>query len=293
MTPLRQRMLEDMQVRNLARNTQETYLQQVTQFASHFRQSPAVLGPEEIRTYQVYLTTERQLAPGSILIAVAALRFLYKVTLQRDWRVTEIIPAPKKPQTLPIVLSHAEVQQFLESVPSLKHRTILSVCYAAGLRISEAVRLQPAHIDSRRMVLRVEQGKGQKDRYVMLSPRLLELLRAWWKVAKPWPWLFPGREAERPITTDAVEEACQKAQRRCGIPKPITPHSLRHAFAVHLLEGGTDVRTIQLLLGHRSLATTARYLRIATTQVCATRSPFDLLPQPSVPEPPPAPPRYF
>jgi integrase/recombinase XerD len=286
MTPLRQRMLEDMQVRNLALNTQESYLQQVTQFARHFQQSPERLGPEEIRAYQVYLTTERQLAPGSIRIAVAALRFLYTITLQRHWRVTDLIPAPKKPQPLPIVLSCTEVQEFLESVPRLKHRTILSVCYAAGLRISEAVRLQPAHIDSRRMVLRVEQGKGQKDRYVMLSPKLLELLRVWWKVAKPWPWLFPGREADRPITPKAVEEACQQAQRRCGIPKPITPHALRHAFAVHLLEGGTDVRTIQLLLGHRSLATTARYLRIATTQVCATRSPFDLLPEPRAPQAP-------
>ena len=223
MTPLRQRMLEDMQVRNLALNTQESYVQQVTQFARHFGQSPEELGPEAIRAYQVYLTKERQLAPGSISIAVAALRFLYKVTLQRDWPVTELIPAPKKPQTLPVVLSRAEVQQFLASVPLLKHRTILSVCYAAGLRISEAVRLQPPHIDSQRMVIRVEQGKGQKDRYVMLSPRLLELLRAWWRFAKPWPWLFPGREASQPLTPDAVQEACQKAQRRCGIPKPITP----------------------------------------------------------------------
>jgi integrase/recombinase XerD len=191
------------------------------------------------------------LAPSSILTAVAALRFLYKITLQRAWTVADIIPAPKKPQTLPIVLSRAEVRQFLETVPSLKHRTILTVCYAAGLRISEAVRLQPTDIDSQRMVLRVEQGKGQKDRYVMLSPRLLELLRTWWHVARPRPWLFPGARVGRPITTGAVEEACQQAQRRCGLPKPITPHALRHAFAVHLLEGGTDVRTIQLLLGHR------------------------------------------
>jgi site-specific recombinase XerD len=286
-------MLEDMQVRNLALNTQESYVQQVVQFARHFHQSPEGLGPEEIRAYQVYLTTKRQLAPKSISLAVAALRFLYRVTLQRDWPVTEVLPAPKKPQTLPVVLSREEVRQFLDCVPSLKHRTILSVCYAAGLRISEAVRLQLTDLDSARMVLRVEQGKGQKDRYVMLSPRLLELLRAWWRVARPRPWLFPGREADQPITTDAVEEACQKAQRRCGIPKPITPHSLRHAFAVHLLEGGTDLRTIQLLLGHRSLATTARYLRIATSQVCATRSPFDLLPEASAPAPPPAPSQYF
>jgi integrase/recombinase XerD len=293
MTPLRQRMREDMQIRNLALTTQDSYLQQVTQFARHFHQSPAGLGPEAIRAYQVYLTTERHLAPGSISIAVAALRFLYKVTLQRDWSVTEIIPAPKKPQTLPIVLSREEVQQFLESVPQRKHRTILSVCYAAGLRISEAVRLQLTDIDSRRMVLRVNQGKGQKDRYVMLSPRLLELLRAWWKVAKPWPWLFPGERAGEPITRHAVERVCQQAHRACGIPKPITPHSLRHAFATHLLEAGTDLRTIQLLLGHRSLATTARYLRVATTRVCATASPFDLLPQPSPPAPPPTPPQYF
>jgi integrase/recombinase XerD len=293
MTPLRQRMLEDMQIRNLSPHTQTTYVQQVTQFARHFGRSPDTLGPEEIRAYQVYLTNDKQLAPGSILIAVAALRFLYKITLQREWTVADTIPAPKKPQTLPIVLSREEVRQFLTTVSSLKHRTILSVCYAAGLRISEAVRLQPADIDSQRMVLRVAQGKGQKDRYVMLSPRLLELLRTWWRVAKPQPWLFPGGRVGQPITPDAVEEACQKAQRRCGIPKPITPHSLRHAFAVHLLEAGTDVRTIQLLLGHRSLATTARYLRIATSTVCATRSPFDLLPQPSAPPPPPAPPQYF
>jgi integrase/recombinase XerD len=293
MTPLRQRMLEDMQIRNLSPHTQTTYVQQVTQFARHFGRSPDTLGPEEIRAYQVYLTTEKRLAPSSILTAVAALRFLYTITLHRAWTMADIIPAPKKPQTLPIVLSLAEVRQFLKTVSSLKHRTILTVCYAAGLRISEAVRLQPADIDSQRMVLRVAQGKGQKDRYVMLSPRLLELLRTWWRVAKPQPWLFPGGRVGQPITPDAVEEACQKAQRRCGIPKPITPHSLRHAFAVHLLEAGTDVRTIQLLLGHRSLATTARYLRIATSTVCATRSPFDLLPQPSAPPPPPAPPQYF
>lgn len=287
MTPLRQRMLEDMQVRNLSPHTQVSYLQQVSRFARHFGRSPDVLGPEEIRAYQVYLTNERKLAPGSILIAVAALRFLYMVTLQKDWSLEAAIPAPQKPQQLPVVLSRAEVLQFLDSVRSLKHRTILTVCYAAGLRISEAVRLQPPHIDSQRMVVRVEQGKGQKDRYVMLSPKLLDLLRTWWRVAKPRPWLFPGDRAQQPITRSAVERACQQAQRRSGIRKPITPHTLRHCFAVHLLEGGTDLRTIQLLLGHRSLATTARYLRIATTKVCATPSPFDLLPQPAPPAPPP------
>ena len=169
-------MTEDMQVRNLSPHTQDSYVQQVSLFARHFNKSPEVLGPEEIRSYQVYLTNEKKLAPSSILIAVAALRFLYKVTLHRDWAVEEIIPAPKKPQKLPIVLSPEEVLQFLSCVQSFKHRTILAVCYAAGLRISEAIRLKVGDIDSERMVIRVEQGKCQKDRYVMLSPKLLQIL---------------------------------------------------------------------------------------------------------------------
>lgn len=293
MTPLRQRMMEDMQVRNFSPHTQSTYVLQVSLFARYFSKPPDQLGPEEIRSYQVYLTNEKKLAPGSILIAVAALRFLYKVTLHKDWSVEDIIPAPKKPQKLPIVLSPEEILHFLNCVASPKHRTILTTCYAAGLRISEAIRLKPTEIDSQRMVIRVEQGKGQKDRYVMLSPKLLEVLRDWWRMGKPRPWLFPGDIPGRHISKDAVEQACQKAHQRCRIPKPITPHSMRHAFAVHLLERGTDVRTIQLLLGHRSLATTARYLRIATNKVCSTTSPFDLLPQPVAAEPSPAPPQYF
>jgi len=293
MTPLRQRMTEDMQVRNLSPCTQTSYAQQVSLFARHFHRSPEQLGPEEIRTYQVYLTNEKKLAPGSVLIAVAALRFLYKVSLKKDWAFEEVIPAPKKPQTLPIVLSPEEVLQFLGCVTNTKHHAILTTCYAAGLRISEAVRLTIPDIDSQRMVLRVDQGKGQKDRYVMLSPKLLEILRAWWRVGKPRQWLFPGENHGQHISKNAVEQACQKARRRCSIPKPITPHSLRHAFAVHLLESGTDVRTIQLLLGHRSLATTARYLRIATSKVCSTSSPLDLLPHPVPVEPKPAPPQHF
>ena len=283
MTPLRQRMLEDMQIRHLASSTQRAYVEHVARFARHFGRSPALLGPEEIRAYQVYLTNDKQLAPASMVITVAALRFLYTVTLQKTWSVEAVIPAPKTPQTLPVVLSPAEVVQFLDCVAAPKHRTILTTCYAAGLRISEAVRLTPPAIDSQRMVLRIEQGKGQKDRYVMLSPKLLTILRDWWRVSRSTPWMFPGDRPGDPITTRAVNRACRKAHRRCGIPKPITPHSLRHAFAVHLLEAGTNVRTIQLLLGHRSLATTARYLAIATTQVCATASPLDLLPRPVAP----------
>ena len=293
MTPIRQRMTEDMQVRNLSPHTQASYVQQVSLFARYFNKSPEVLGPEEIRAYQVYLTNERKLAPSSILIAVSALRFLYKVTLHKKWTFEDVIPAPIKPQTLPVILSPEEVLHFLDCISGLKHRTILTTCYGAGLRISEAVRLKPADIDSPRMVIRVEQGKGRKDRYVMLSPKLLESLRNWWRVAKPKEWLFPGDIAGTHISKDAVEQACQKAHKRCRIPKPVTPHSLRHAFAVHLLESGTDVRTIQLLLGHRSLATTARYLRIATTKVCSTTSPLDLLPRPVAAEPKPAAPQHF
>jgi integrase/recombinase XerD len=203
MTPLRRRMLEDMQVRNLSPHTQRSYVQQVSQFARHFQRSPEQLGPEEIRTYQVYLTNEKKLAPGSIVIAVSALRFLYTVTLKKDWPVDEVIPAPKVPQTLPVVLGPAEVLQFLTCVASPKHRTILTTCYAAGLRISEAIALTNPMIDSQRMVIRVEQGKGQKDRYVMLSPKLLEILRDWWRRERPTSWLFPGDRPGQHISKDA------------------------------------------------------------------------------------------
>jgi integrase/recombinase XerD len=181
------------------------------------------------------------------------------------------------PQKLPQVLSQKEVSQFLDAVESLKHRVILTVCYAAGLRVSEAVHLKPAAIDSRRMVIRVEDGKGRKDRYVMLSPKLLDILRDYWKATRPTEWLFPGDRPGQPITRSAVERVCQETRQRSDITKPVTPHSLRHAFAVHLLESGADLRTIQLLLGHRSLTTTSRYLRIATSKVCATASPLDSL----------------
>jgi integrase/recombinase XerD len=285
MTSLRQRMTEDMQVRNLALNTQTCYVQQVSLFARHFDKSPEQLGPEDIRAYQVYLTNERKLATGSVLIAVAALRFLYKVSLKKDWTFEDIIPAPKKPQKLPVIPSPEEVLHFLGSVRSTRNRAILTSCYAAGLRISECIHLKAADIDSQRMVIRIDQGKGHKDRYVMLSPKLLETLRSYWKAVRPTDWLFEGDIPGQPINRSSVELACQKACQLPGNRKSITPHSLRHAFAVHLLESGTDVRTIQLLLGHRSLATTARYLRIATSKVCSASSPLDLLPRPIPVEP--------
>lgn len=293
MKPLRQRMIEDMQVRNLALNTQRSYVEQVSRFARHFNKSPEQLGPEDIRAYQVYLTSERKLAPSSVIIAVAALRFVYKVSLKKNWHLEDVIPAPKIPQKLPVVLSPEEVLQFLSCIDNTKHHAILTTCYAAGLRISEAVCLKIGDIDSQRMVIRVDQGKGQKDRYVMLSPTLLEILRTWWRVNKPRDWLFPGDIAGQHITTFAVGRACQKARTISKLRKELTPHSLRHAFAVHLLESGTDVRSIQLLLGHRSLATTARYLRIATSKVCSTASPLDLLPHPGSTDSEPATAQHF
>src|SRR5271170_3077845 len=203
MTPLRIRMIEDMQIRNLSLQTQTTYVQQVSLFARHFGQPPERLGRDDIRAYQIHLVRDKHMAASSISVAVAALRFLYTITLKRAWTVEEDIPAGRRPRTLPNVLSQEEVGQFLNAVSDLKHRVILTICYAAGLRISEAVHLRPSAIDSQRMVIRVEQGKGRKDRYVMLSPKLLDTLRSYWKAMRPKEWLFPGDHPGQPITRDA------------------------------------------------------------------------------------------
>src|SRR5271156_3791052 len=277
MSPLRRRMIEDMQIRNLTPNTQRVYIANVFRFACHFRKSPDRLGPPEIRTYLLHLTRERRLAASSIIVTVSALRFFYTITLKRDWVVEDDIPAGRQAKKLPVVLSKEEVARFLGAVDNLKHRMVLTVCYATGLRISEAVRLTPAAIDSKRMVIRVEQGKGRKDRYVMLSPKLLDMLRGYWKSTHPGKWLFPGRWPGEPISPLSINRTCREVSQKCGLGKPIGPHSLRHAFAVHLLEAGTDLRTIQLLLGHRNLSTTAKYLMIATSKVCATASPLESL----------------
>ena len=228
MTPLRQRMLEDMQVRNLSPHTQASYCQQVSQFARYFGKSPEDLGPEDIRTYQVYLTNERNLAPVSILIAVAAIRFLYKITLKRNWVFEEVIPTCKKPQKLPEVLSPEEVLHLLDHVRTLKQRTILTTCYAAGLRVSEVTRLRVEDIDSARMVIHVRQGKGHKDRDVMLSPRLLAVLREYWKLQRPRPYLFPGRQPDRPVSPRTVQMVCQRALEASGLSKHVHMHTLRH-----------------------------------------------------------------
>jgi len=274
MTPLRQRMSEDLRLRNFAPLTQRRYLDAVAKFAQYFGRSPDQLGPEHIRTYQLHLLSQ-QMSYSSLRIVVSALRFFYHVTLDREWAIEEI-PYPRQPRTLPVILSLAEVAQFLSAITNLKHRAALMTAYAAGLRVSEVVNLKVTDIDSQRMVIRVQQGKGRKDRYVMLSPQLLLVLRSYWRAVRPKDWLFPGRHGMH-LGVRMVQVACRQAHQASGLAKRVTVHTLRHSFATHLLEAGTDVRTIQLLLGHRSLATTACYTHVATTTVCATPSPLDLL----------------
>jgi integrase/recombinase XerD len=276
---LRQRMIDDMVVRNLAPNTMLCYLKQVHYLARYFGRSPGRLTPDDIREYQLYLSQDRKVSVNSRLVAMTALRFLYGVTLRRE-RFIEMLPMPRKEHYLPVILSPAEVLRFLEAAPSFSHRVIFSTMYGTGMRVSEAVHLRMRHIDSQRMMIRIEQSKGNRDRDVPLSPKLLELLRAYWRKVRPQEWLFPGQNPEQPLGREAVGQAVTLAARRAGLTKKPSPHCLRHSFAVHLLEAGTDLRKIQLLLGHRSLATTARYLYLTTTAICAVTSPLDLLPYP-------------
>lgn len=276
MTPLRQRMIEDMKLRNLSPHTVQAYVDRVAAFAKYFGKSPQSLGPEDVRAYLVFLVEEKRVSWSYYGQAICALRFLYRVTLGKDWVVKGVV-SPKKETKLPVILSPAEVTQFLEAIKSLKHRAILMTAYAAGLRVSEVVALQVADIDSRRMVIRVRQGKGHKDREVMLSPRLLAVLREYWKAGRPKYWLFPGPVPDRPVTANTVYRACVQAARDAGLGKHVTVHTLRHSFATHLLESGTNLRTIQLLLGHRSLRTTAVYTHVSAASLEATRSPLDRL----------------
>ena len=280
MTPLRRRMIEDMGVRNLSLKTQRRYIDQIARFAKYFGKSPELLGPEEIRTYQVYLVNTQHVSWSTFNIAVSALRFLYHITLQKDWALDRI-PFQRQGRTLPVVLSLSEVSEFLGAVTNLKHRAIFMAAYGAGLRTSEVTHLHVADIDSSRMVIRVQQGKGRKDRYVMLSPKLLEVLREYWKVFHPTDWLFPGRSKDRPISEGTIRAVYENARQASGLRKDVTVRALRHSFATHLLEAGTDVRTIQILLGHRSLQTTARYTHVSANTVCATSSPLDALPNPN------------
>jgi len=276
MTPLRQRMLDDMALRNLAPRTQTNYIHHVAAFARYWDRSPAELDLEAVREYELHLLQERKLSPDGVNQFVSAVKFLYLVTLEMPWSDVNF-PRVRRPHRLPVVLSHEEVVQFFDHVPSLKYRAALMTCYGAGLRVSEAVALKVSDIDSQRMLLRVEQGKGRKDRYAMLSPRLLEVLRTWWRAARPHPWLFPGSPTGRHLHAGSLQQACRDAWLRSGIRKRVTAHTLRHSFATHLLENGTDVRVIQVLLGHSRIDTTARYTAVTPQIIGATLSPLDRL----------------
>jgi integrase/recombinase XerD len=276
MTPLRRRMIEDMRLRNLARRTIDTYVDRVAAFARHFGTSPEHLGPEHIRAYLLHLV-EQEASWAVFNQTRCALRFLYRTTLKRPW-VDDGVVCVKTPRKLPVVLSLDEVAQLFAAVRDLRHRAILMTTYAAGLRLSEVVALRVEDIDSRRMVLRVRQGKGRKDREVMLSPRLLTVLRRYWTIERPRDYLFPGSRPDQPISPSAVQKICKAALKASGLRKRISPHSLRHSFATHLLEAGADVRTIQVLLGHSHLSTTARYTHISAARLHGTASPLDRLP---------------
>ena len=274
MTPLRRRFIDDMSLRNLSPRTIKTYVARVAQFARHFGRSPADLGMAEVRDYLLHLLHHRHVSWSVFNQSQAALRFLYRNTLGRPWEPSSV-RYPKAEKKLPVVLSRAEVERLLGAIAGLKHRAILMTAYAAGLRVSEVVSLRVEDIDSQRMVIHVRQGKGRKDRYVMLAPRLLELLRLYWRAARPRGWLFPGRDPNRHLSVNTVQKACQRACHAAGLTKHATVHTLRHSFATHLLEAGTDLRTIQLLLGHRCLSTTAIYTHISADRLHATVSPLE------------------
>jgi integrase/recombinase XerD len=275
MTALRRRMIDDMTVRNLSPATQQSYVYAVAKVSRFFGRSPDQLGVEEVRAYQLHLAGLGW-SWSHINQVSCALRFVFGVTLGRQDAFERIVSA-KEPKKLPIVLSGDEIVRFLQAVPGLRSRAALTTAYGAGLRVSEVAALTIADIDSRRMVIRVEHGKGGKDRYVMLSPQLLEILRAYWRLAKPAHWLFPGRDKDRPISPATLQAACRMASRDADLGKPVTVHTLRHSFATHLLEAGTDIRIIQVLLGHGQLTSTAIYTRVATSVIAGTPSPLDRL----------------
>lgn len=282
MTPLRKRMIEDMQLRNLAPVTQRNYIAHVAAFARFFDKSPEVLDLEAVREYLLYLATERKLSPEGVNQQVSALKFLYLTTLEMPWNAVDF-PRMKRPHRLPVVLSQEEVVQFFDHVPSLKYRAALMICYGAGLRVSEAVAVKVSDIDSKRNLLRVEQGKGRKDRYAMLSPRLLEVLRVYWRATRPKDYLFPSWRTGKHLNAASLQQACHEAWLRSGLRKRITVHTLRHSFATHLLENGTDTRVIQVLLGHSRIDTTARYTAVTPQLIGATISPLDQLDKTPVP----------
>jgi integrase/recombinase XerD len=274
-SPLRRRMIEDMTIRKFAQKTQHDYVQRVKDFANFLRRSPDAANAEDVRSFQLHLTSSGAGVP-KINATVAALRFFFNVTLDRP-DLAKPLSIIHRPRKIRIILSPEEVVRFLEAAPGLKYKAAFSVAYGAGLRVSEVATLKVSDIDSKRMMLRVEEGKGHKDRHAMLSPQLLELLRDWYRVARPQGWLFPGQNPVNPMTTRQLTRACQAAAEMAEIKKRVTPHTLRHSFATHLLEQHIDIRVIQVLLGHAKLETTAIYAHVATNTIRDVMSPLDRL----------------
>jgi len=273
MSPLRRRMIEDMTIRNFGPKTQHDYVRSVRNLTVFLGRSPDTASNEDVRRFQLHLASDG-ISAASMNSTVSGLRFF--LTLGRS-NIASHLPFVRQPHKLPIVLSPEEVSRFLEAAPGLKYKAAFSVAYGAGLRASEVTSLKPTDIDSKRMVIRVEQGKGRKDRYVMLSPQLLELLRDWWHVGQPQGWLFPGRVLGAPLTTRQLNRACHAAAQMAELEKPVSLHTLRHSFATHLLEQNVDIRVIQVLLGHAKLDTTALYTQVATKTIRQVTSPLDQL----------------
>ncbi len=262
MSPLRQRFIDDLRIRNYAPRTIEAYVAGVARFAKYFKRSPDQLGPDEVRVFQLELL-RRQVSWSLFNQTVCALRFFFNKTLGRS-EILPHIPFGKKPKTVPCVLSPEEVLQFIEAAPTCRDRLLLQTAYACGLRILELMQLRVTDIDSSRMVVVVRQGKGRKDRLVPLSPRLLAELRAYWHWQRPRTWLFPGQRPTQPLTASNVQRLCQRLTEQLGFTKHVTPHTLRHSFATHMLEAGVDLLTLQAILGHSHLQTTALYLHVGT-----------------------------
>ena len=277
MTKLRQRMLEDLAVRNYSPGTQQTYASAVARYAKFHGKSPALLGPEHIREYQVYLVKQKKCSYDVLNGTVCALRFLYLTTLGKSWAISHI-PYAKRAKKLPVVLSKAEVAKLLKAASNVTELVLMLFAYSAGLRVTEIANIQIQDIDSERMVIHVRQGKGRKDRMVPLSPRLLKIARKHWLIDRSESFLFPGKDLTKPITTRSIRNWVHKAAWTASIKKRVTPHTLRHTFATHHLEAGTDLRTLQLMLGHTSLRTTSFYLHVTADKLRATKSPLDLLP---------------
>jgi site-specific recombinase XerD len=275
MTPLRQQMIRELELSRKSPRTIEAYVAAVAELARHYGRSPEDISLEEVRSFLHYLITQRKLAFSSVNQRLGGIKFLYRHVLQ--WPKFDLRVPAKRSGRLPEPLSRGEVVRLIEATQNAKHRVLLMTCYAAGLRVGELVRLKPTDIHSGRMLIRVDQGKGRKDRYTLLSPRLLEELRAYWRAYQPGGWLFPNAKRSGPLPTASAQRVYYAAKRRAEIVHGQGIHSLRHSFATHLLEAGVDLPTIQRLLGHTSLATTARYLHVTSKHLEGTRSPLDLL----------------